>query len=215
MKVIEHEILRVLKNSALKVTQQGSEKEGYIPFDKLLVGTARLHYGTLVALLNENDINTQNQFGYMNINLKRDEIKITKYDWSEVAESLQILEVNGHIKEEPEQEYFDIYKRVIVLTKTGLHAYITQFYLKIKTSEKLQESLAKSTLKTNQTVKIISILSLIVSISSVCVAYMDYIKPQEQNVLQINIQKKEVELKDTTQPKQKIIPQQPPSRQKD
>ena len=48
--VYEHEVLRTLRRFGLTITQTGNDTDGYDPFDKFQIGTALLHYGTLVDL---------------------------------------------------------------------------------------------------------------------------------------------------------------------
>jgi hypothetical protein len=55
--VVEHEILGQLKRAGLVIVSKGSDAEGYTPIDKFIIGTATLHYGTLVYLLNRDSSN--------------------------------------------------------------------------------------------------------------------------------------------------------------
>ena len=100
---LEHKILGVLVDSAMVIVQTGSEKEGMTPIEKLISKTGRVHFGTLIGLLNEPGKFKAYQENLKPVILKTNDVTIIDYDWSEVRKSIHILEMNGHVEDTAEK----------------------------------------------------------------------------------------------------------------
>lgn len=172
--VLRHYILEKLRFAALTIVQTGSDAEGHTPLDLVLVKSSTIHYGTLVAILNDNKI--EKGLLYSNIILKREQVFITKYDWPEINVALQILADNGHIIDEADEGFYEASKRTIQLTVSGLKAFNTRLYLKEGETERLTNELHESQLSTNHNVKMASWASFFVGLAAVVVAFLQYSK---------------------------------------
>lgn len=157
--VYEHEVLRTLRRFGLTITQTGNDTDGYDPFDKFQIGTAFLHYGTLVDLMfNPTKYSGQGMVGFHNIKTKRHEVNISQDSWIKAAKAIEVLEMNNHVKDDTTGSYMEISERKILLTKEGLMALNTDYYIKEFKRDKYQDEIHASQIDTNFWMKWLTIV---------------------------------------------------------
>lgn len=157
--VYEHEVLKTLRRFGLTITQSGNDTDGYDPFDKFQLGTAFLHYGTLVDLMfHPTKYNGHRIVGFQNIKTKRHEVNIPPDTWIKAAKAIEVLEMNNHVKDETTGSYMEISERKIFLTKEGLMALNTDYYIKEFKRAKYQDEIHASQIDTNFWMKWLTIV---------------------------------------------------------
>jgi len=157
--VYEHEVLRTLRRFGLTITQTGNDTDGYDPFDKFQIGTAFLHYGTLVDLMfHPTKYSGQGMIGFHNIKTKRHEVNISPDSWIKAAKAIEVLEMNNHVKDDTTGSYMEISERKILLTKEGLMAINTDHYIKEFKRDKYQDEIHASQIDTNFWMKWLTIV---------------------------------------------------------
>lgn len=171
----EHLILETLRRFSFTVRQYGTMKDGYMPLDKLETATSNLHYGTLVIFTN--NPNKMDDFrGQLpqEIKLKRHDIdeKTMHISWAEAAKALEVLEFNCHISETNKGQGLNMEERIISLTKKGLQAYNTDYYIK-EQAKTLHE---KTLYIFGRAAIAAAFLSLGISIASAVIDYLEYKK---------------------------------------
>jgi hypothetical protein len=176
---IEHLLLATLRRFSLTIRQWGTIKDGYMPLDKLETATSQLHYGTLVIFTNDHS-RMEQWIGAMpkDINLKRHDIeeKDMKFSWREAATALEILEFNGHIKETSKGTGLNMEERLISLTKEGLQAYNTEYYIKDRAKTRYE-----NTLYTFGIAAIVAaFFSLIIALAAVGINWLQYKKNDDK-----------------------------------
>jgi hypothetical protein len=147
-----HEILETLRRSGLSIRSVGTEEKGHTPFYEFSLPSARLHFGTLVALLNEPDKyrNDAGQIIYLhNISAKIEEVKIIKYEWVQVSEAIEALAVSEEVNKEVKGDWLEPETKIIILTAKGLGSLNSKKYLKKYQKERNAEILFRSTVSTN------------------------------------------------------------------
>jgi hypothetical protein len=140
MKILEHEILKTLRLGVLKVMAQGSEKDGHALINKELKGYGSLHYGTLVAILNEPTKRPEQNMPLYQWVVKREDIKTDKLSLQEIEDAVQVLLLNNHITDSAEGKWLDIPERVIKITSEGWNAMLTEYYVKEKDKERMSKN---------------------------------------------------------------------------
>lgn len=137
LKVLEHEILKSLYvHGILTIRAHGSEKEGHRPIFKKVYEHATFYFGTLVDILNNPDNYKPENYppGHImylrGINKTVEEVVITEYEMGEVADAVELLAINNHVKDETIGAYMDAENRQISLTHDGALAYRSKFYIK-------------------------------------------------------------------------------------
>ena len=153
--IYEHEVLGTLRRFGLTITQTGNETDGYDPFDKFQLGTAFLHYGTLVDLMfHPKKYSGKGIVTFQNIKTKRHEVNLPTDYWIKAAKAIEVLEMNSHIKDDTTGGYMEITERKISLTKEGLIAFNTSHYIKEFKRDKYQDEIHASQLSTNFLMKL-------------------------------------------------------------
>lgn len=147
-----HEILATLRKVGMTITATGSEAGGYMPLYEFSIPTARLHFGTLVGLLNHPE-KLQPESGviyyWQNIKLKREEVEEIKYTWYEVATAIETLNIRKEIKVELQGSSLEFKEKVITLTENGMASLNTKKYLKQFEKERNEKIAYRSTISTN------------------------------------------------------------------
>lgn len=147
--IYEHEVLKTLRRFGLTITQTGNDTDGYEPFDKFQLGTAFLHYGTLVDLM-FNPLKYKGQLiGIHNVKTKRHEVKIKNEQWISAAKAIEVLEMNGDIEDRTDSKFTDITTRQIYLTEKGLMSFNTDRYIKEYKRDRYQNQLYNTQINTN------------------------------------------------------------------
>jgi hypothetical protein len=152
-----HEILQTLRRIGLTITAMGTEVDGKTLFYEFQLPTARLHFSTLVALVNDaNKFKAPaGQINYwQNIIIKDKDIDFIRYTADEVAAATEILEGNGEVKIETVEEFLSVHSKIIQLTDSGLISLNGSKYLKEYEKERNARTLFESTLNTNHWMKI-------------------------------------------------------------
>jgi hypothetical protein len=147
-----HEILETLRKIGLNVISSGSEEKGHVPFYEFSVPSARLHFGTLVALLNKSE-HFKPEPGkinyWQNIVSTKEDVIITKYGWIEVSEAIEALANAEEVKKEVAGGFLEPGSKIISLTEKGNGSLNSKKYLKKYQKERNAEILFKSTVSTN------------------------------------------------------------------
>lgn len=141
MKVLEHQILATLVQYSLSVGGVGNGKGETIPIDKFLLSTSILHYGTLVALLNKNKVVPVSSIGFRETNLTKEAVIIKKYTWIQISISLEILHYGRFIKDSFNKDDLESSERIISLTKKGLIAFNTKYFIHKKREDMYKDNL--------------------------------------------------------------------------
>ncbi|MBS1600429.1 MAG: hypothetical protein JST75_19525 [Bacteroidetes bacterium] len=133
--ILEHAILGVLYTKpTMTITAHGSEEKGMTAIYKRQYGTSYLEFGVLVDILNNPKKYEKNPEGVTFLNqhtVSTKEVVITKYNWFEVTEAIEVLVLNGHVRDSlPENIFEDSAKRYIYLLPKGAIDYRNKFYLK-------------------------------------------------------------------------------------
>lgn len=136
-RIIEQEILKTLFDGTdFKIITVGSEANGFIPIYKRVYNHSRLHFGTLVDVINnpskcdENYSSSGIQFLQSKIT-KCSDISIKDFDWLIISDAIELMANKGHLLDEMEYDLsHDIKDRIISLTYKGAIAYLSNFYLK-------------------------------------------------------------------------------------
>lgn len=99
--VAEHEILKQLKKSGLIKLSESTSMGHSIPIDKFIIDTAKLHYGTLMYLLNTDpakiEVKPNESKTWSKIRRYREDITITHFGWEDISDALQNLSLHGDI----------------------------------------------------------------------------------------------------------------------
>jgi hypothetical protein len=139
--LLEHEILKILYTKvSFSITGEGKLSGKTMPVYKRSYEYSSLHFGTLVDILNNPEKYTPEKTKSNNIHHLKElivhkedvEPNNMKYGWIEVNDALEVLAINGHIKEGSVEIniFSDNMKREIFLTGKGAIDYRTGFYLK-------------------------------------------------------------------------------------
>ena len=123
---------------------------------------------------------------------------MTKYAWEDIAKAVEILEFNKHVNDVTVGSYIDMTEREIKLTKEGLIAFDTDFYVKESQKEKDSKLLLNSTLATEQaaritgraTVKLYYATMAIVAVSLV-IGVIPYFNDSEKSSLQLRLKEQQ------------------------
>lgn len=142
--ILEHEILKALYSFVTTKVAEGSEAYGYVPIYDRLYDRCSLHFGTLVDLLNAPDKYTLNKrpegdLDYMQtLVLKIKDINTSKYSFTEVADAIDVLLLNGHIEIIDQNAQDGIRSKKIVLLDKGVIDYRNKYYLKLLDAEEIR-----------------------------------------------------------------------------
>ena len=161
LQILQHEILETLVSKGVTIKSNGSDATGYILIDKFIFASAHLAYGKLLAKVNGQEVDSES---FSSTSLKVEQIIVSKYSRVDFMIAIQILEFNGHIKDNFQDYYRPNFERVISLTEKGLIAFNTKYYIKESDKEKYAEILQKSTLNTNFWMKIFTGLTALSAI---------------------------------------------------
>lgn len=148
-----NDIIDTLFKWGVTLSATGSEDGGYIPLYEFQLGSAFLHFSTLVALMNNpNQYNLQkDSFKFINdIKTKREDVIETKYKWDEVAKGVDTLSLKREVSKEIVGVSIEAKSKIIRLTEDGLLALNTRKYLKKYEEERNKRILYESTLSTNK-----------------------------------------------------------------
>jgi hypothetical protein len=140
--ILEHEILNTLyvKTSLMMVGQPAPEGE-FIPIYKRDYNYAKIHFGTLVDILNNPKKYDKNN-AVQDIIVKYKEVDVKRYNFIDVSNAIEVLLFNGHVTEiNVKNSHFQTTLRSIVLTDKGAIDYRLGYYLNEK--EK-QDSIIRS-----------------------------------------------------------------------
>jgi hypothetical protein len=186
-----HEILATLRGIGLTITASGSEVKGHVPIYEFQIPTARLHFGTLVGLLNnpENFKPEPGQILYlMNLKTTKEQVTGTKYNWYEVATAVSTLEANGDVTMELEGAGLELEGKIVQMTKAGFISLNTKKYLKQYQQERNEEIAQKSIISTNYWMKaftgVIAISAAITLIFQIITYKAEDTKPQKVVITQ-------------------------------
>ena len=141
--ILEHKILKVLyTKSTMTITAHGSEAKGMSAIYKRQYGTSYLEFGVLVDILNDSKKYEKNPPGVTFLNqytASINEVTITKHNWFEVTEAIEVLVLNGHVRDSlPENIFEDSAKRFIYLLPKGAIDYRNKFYLNLHEEAELK-----------------------------------------------------------------------------
>lgn len=162
--VIEHEILKALKYSALKVTQTGSENAGYQIIDKVLIANASINYSTLCDYLNNPNkyINSTDPLSLNKHIATTKDISFIKFDRPTIEKSVYNLVSTGDIID-TDINLFDPEARRLKLTDKGLANFYSEHYLKQHNDEIERKNNQKITRTLSYAALAISVFSIIPS----------------------------------------------------
>lgn len=189
--VVEHEILKALKYSALKVTQTGSENAGYQIIDKVLIENASINYSTLCDYLNNPNkyINSTDPLSLNKHIATTKDISFNKFDRPTIEKSVYNLVSSGDIID-TDINLIDPEARRLKLTPKGLSNFYSEHYLKQHFDEIERQSNQKITRILSYFALAISIFSIIPSgISS----YYDIVNSNKVDTI-IIYQKRQVDI---------------------
>lgn len=178
-----HEILNTLRNTGLSITGTQEVGKGMMPIYEFQLGTAFLHFSVLVALLNNSDAIKKKE--PLNINslrelqITKEEVEITKYQWEEVARACDTLNGTEDIKKDVEGGFMEASKKTISLTNKGLLNLYSKTYLKQYQQIRKENIISESTISTNRLSKIVGIVAIIFGIASFVLSYLQYKKADE------------------------------------
>src|SRR5579862_560104 len=176
-----HEILNTLCSVGLNITASGSEAQGYDPFYEFQVRTARLHFGTLVLLLNEPDKLKPSATGeinyWQNMITKRENVTISKYDWKEVAGAVDSLMASGDVKKEIHGQFLEPGAKIIVLTDEGFASFNSKKYLTKYQKERNAQILFNSTIRTNGAMRRFTGILAFAALGTIILQSISLIKP--------------------------------------
>ncbi|MDF2188962.1 hypothetical protein [Paraflavitalea sp. CAU 1676] len=130
----------------------GKEDEGEFPFYEFHIRSAQMHFGTLVQYLNDKTKIKGYPFepkSIQSIRLNVDEISEFPYTFKEVSAALEILYAQGDIVIERRYAYEKVHIKEIRLLPSGFITLNTQTYLRRYQSEKTQDEITASTIRTN------------------------------------------------------------------
>ncbi len=177
--VIEHEILKALKYSALKVTQTGSENTGYQIIDKVLIENASINYSTLCDYLNNPNkyINSTDPLSLNKHVATTKDISFNKFDRATIEKSVYNLVSSGDIID-TDINLFDPEARRLKLTPKGLSNFYSEHYLKQYIDELERKNNQKITRLLSWAALIISLVSIIPSAISTYFDYKDHNKKE-------------------------------------
>jgi hypothetical protein len=171
-----NEILELFRKYGMMVTSTGSEERGNIPLYEFQIGTARLHFGTLVGLLNnpEKYEVPQGQIRYLHdYKTKREDVTEIRYTWYEVSSAVDTLASRFEVEKEIQGQFVNTQSKIIKLTKKGFQSLNTKKYIKKYETERNDRVLYESTLSTNKWMKwftgvlaLSAILTLITQLST-------------------------------------------------
>jgi hypothetical protein len=138
LKVLEHEILKALYvHGILTIRAHGSETSGHRPIFKKVYEHATFNFGTLVDILNNPDSYKPENYpaGHImylrGLNKTVEEVIIGEYEWGEVADAVELLAINKHIKDDTiGGGFLDAENRQVSLTHEGGLAYRSKYYIK-------------------------------------------------------------------------------------
>lgn len=133
--ILEHNILGVLyAKPTMTITAHGSDAKGMTAIYKRQYSTSYLEFGVLVDILNNPKKYESYPEGVTFLNqhhVSATEVVITKYNWFEVTEAIEVLVLNGHVRDSLSENIFeDSAKRYIYLLPKGAIDYRNNFYLK-------------------------------------------------------------------------------------
>lgn len=170
--VIEHEILKALKYSALKVTQTGTENAGYQIIDKVLIENASINYSTLCDYLNNPTkyINSKDSLSLSKHIATTKDISFKLFDRDTVEKAVYNLVSSGDILD-TDINLFDPEARRLKLTPKGLLNFYSEHYLKQHNDEIERKSTQRTTRILSWAALIISLVSIVPSAIS---TYFDY-----------------------------------------
>lgn len=173
--VIEHEILKALKYSALKVTQTGSEYAGFQIVDKVLIQNTSINYSTLCDYLNNPNkyINSTDPFSLNKYIATTKDISFDKFDRPTIEKSVYNLVSSGDIID-TDINLFDPEARRLKLTPKGLSNFYSEHYLKQYNDEIERKNNQKITRLLSWAALIISLVSIIPSAISTYFDYSDH-----------------------------------------
>lgn len=194
-----HEILATLRGIGLTITASGTEEKGHIPIYEFQIPTARLHFGTLVGLLNnpENFKPEPGQIQYLsNLKTTKEQVTEIKYTWYDVAVAVSTLEASDEITMEIQGQWLDLEGKIVQMTKTGFISLNTKKYLKVYQDERNEKIAQESIISTNYWMKVftgvIAISAIITLIFQVATYKRDKELPKgEQSQSALQKQKKD------------------------
>jgi hypothetical protein len=150
-----HEILATLRNHGVEITQSGNDADGNVPYYEFQISTGRLHFGTLVGLLNTPEKfappeDNRNPFAYYrNLNLTDKQLDIIKYDPKTVSIAVETLVGNEEVTKDFSGPGAFPMTKTIAITIKGLDALNTKKYLKQYEKERDSKIIFRSTVSTN------------------------------------------------------------------
>jgi hypothetical protein len=199
--LLQHEILRTLRRVGMTVTAHGSEEKGYNALYKFQEASAYLQFGMLGALVNDFDrykFRPNQPTFFPQMKIKREEVETTKYTWEDIAKAVEILEFNKYVKDETTGSYIGTEEREIHLTKEGLIAFNTDFYIKESQKEKDSRLLLNSTLATEKAARVtgqatvrLYYATLAIVLVTLVVGILPYFNDSEKNNLQLRLREQQ------------------------
>jgi hypothetical protein len=104
------------------------------------------------------------------LNVKREDVEELKYNWEEIAQAVDTLEINGDIEKSiTKDKYLELAGKSIRLTRQGLNRYNSKFYLKDYLAERNARILNRSVIWTNRWMVVLTIIiALATALPLVC-----------------------------------------------
>jgi hypothetical protein len=132
--ILEHEILRILYTlSNLTIIKTGNQIVDYTPLYKRTETKQKIHFGTLVHILNNPSLFTTEKsiFEISKSSLKEKDITQIPYDFYQVSDAVDVLSYNEHIDDyAPESAFSNIEERTVSIKDKGIIDYRNDFYIK-------------------------------------------------------------------------------------
>jgi hypothetical protein len=199
--LLQHEILRTLRKVGMTVTAHGSEEKGYNALYKFQEGSASLQFGMLGALVNDfarYKFRPNQPTFFPQMRIKREEVEMTIYAWEDIAKAVEILEFNKHVNDVTVGSYIDMTEREIRLTKEGLIAFDTDFYVKESQKEKDSKLLLNSTLATERAARTtgqatinLYYATIAIVVVTLVVGLIPYFNDSEKSSLQLRLKEQQ------------------------
>jgi hypothetical protein len=200
MKILEHEILKALcTHGEFGIRSLGSQESGMKAIYYRQYGSADFDFGLLTDMVN-NPRKYNPIFRIKTIQWDKEirtveQVNIGKFSWNQVADAVETLPQNGHVKDFVVRDDHQIpISRHVQLTNDGVVAFRNHHYLNIN-------RLDNSIIKTN---KLVRFYTLIIAISAVATIYdvvdRHYAMLRRSPTMQDTLQKRQIQFLDGSQP---------------
>jgi len=194
----------MLRQIGMSINSVSKALEGETAIHRFQIGSAKLQFGTLVALLNDYERysqRTEKDLDPVFLSKKRvtkDEVEITKYDWDDVALAVDILVFHGELEDKSIVDDAGLADREIWLTNKGLLSFYTEVYQQKHEDMERAKALDLSAIEASQasiitgkaTVRLFW-ATVIIALATIATTLLPYLNDTEKNELREKVQEQQ------------------------